>query len=167
MLDRPPAAGSSAHRNGATRAAVVLIALAAGCAGGAPAGPAGESLVYGPVVRRQLPTGLVQRVEFAREELRGGDTLHVRSVVVNEGAAPQTVTHRICGLGISAEVPLTDPFIRCGGHSAVATLAPGDSVVQGDARVLPRTGHDGTPLVRVHHLVDPHYVLEARIRLRP
>jgi hypothetical protein len=118
-------------------------------------------------VRRHLPTGLVQRVEFARDELRGGDTLRVRSVVVNASAAPLTVTHRICGLGISADVPLTDPFIRCGGHSAVTALAPGDSVVESDARVLPRTGYNGTPVVRVQHLLDPDYVLEARIRLRP
>jgi hypothetical protein len=150
------------HRLATLGSLLALAALSAACS--SVGGPDG-SLVYGPVVRRDLGDGLVQRVEFPRVELRAGDTLAVRSVILNTGTGRHTVVARICHLDIRSEAPLLDPFIRCAGASGVFTLGPGDSIVGGDRRLVGPGARAGYPLLRVAHLIEPPVVVEARVRV--
>jgi hypothetical protein len=100
--------------------------------------------------------GLQQRVVITPARPSTGDTIAVRSVLVNRGAAPVRVEHVVCGLDFDTgrQQVLANPFIHCAAYSMTSTLAPGDSVVQLDRRVIAAPA--GSYTIRVRHVVPPH-----------
>jgi hypothetical protein len=97
--------------------------------------------------------GLHQRVTVSPIRPANGDTVAIRSVLVNRGAAPMRVEHVVCGLDYERASILQNPFVMCAAYSATATLAPGDSIVQQDRRVV--AARPGAYTVRVRHVVPP------------
>lgn len=99
---------------------------------------------------------LRQQVVITPERPTTGDTIAVRSVLVNRGTAPVRVEHVVCGLDFETgrQDVLADPFVHCAAYSMTSTLAPGDSVVQLDRRVIAAPAGEYT--VRVRHVVPPH-----------
>ena len=100
--------------------------------------------------------GLQQRVVITPSRPVTGDTIGVRSVLVNRSSAPVRVEHVVCGLDFDTgrQQVLANPFIHCAAYSMTSTLAPGDSVVQLDRRVV--AAAPGSYTVRVRHVVPPH-----------
>ena len=97
--------------------------------------------------------GLQQRVTVSPTRPANGDTVTIRSVLVNRSTAPMRVEHLVCGLDYERTTILQNPFIMCAAYSATSTLAPGDSVVQRDRRVV--AAQPGTHTVRVRHVAPP------------
>ena len=112
------------------------------------------SLSTTPVERTS--DGLQQRVVITPARPATGDTIGVRSVLVNRGTTPIRVEHVVCGLDYETgrEAVLANPFIMCAAYSITSTLAPGDSVVQHDRRVVAAPA--GSYTIRVRHVVPPH-----------
>ena len=97
--------------------------------------------------------GLQQRITVSPTRPANGDTVAVRSVLVNRSGAPMRVTHVVCGLDYERTTILQNPFVLCAAYSATSTLAPGDSIVQQDRRVV--AAQPGTYTVRVRHVAPP------------
>ncbi len=135
-----------------------LAGLAAGTAACSSAttidGITAPSLSTTPVER--TADGLQQRVVITPARPATGDTIDVRSVLVNRGSAPVRVEHVVCGLDFETgrDALLANPFIHCAAYSITSTLAPGDSVVQHDRRVIAAPA--GSYTIRVRHVVPPH-----------
>ena len=112
------------------------------------------SLSTTPVERTS--DGLQQRVVITPARPATGDTIGVRSVLVNRGTTPIRVEHVVCGLDFETgrDAILANPFIHCAAYSMTSTLAPGDSVVQHDRRVIAAPA--GSYTIRVRHVVPPH-----------
>ncbi|MGZ8378973.1 MAG: hypothetical protein ACXW0Z_17220 [Gemmatirosa sp.] len=112
------------------------------------------SLSTTPVERTS--DGLQQRVVITPARPATGDTIGIRSVLVNRGTAPVRVEHVVCGLDYETgrDQLLANPFVHCAAYSITSTLAPGDSVVQHDRRVVAAPA--GSYTVRVRHVVPPH-----------
>jgi hypothetical protein len=143
---------SRVGRRLALGAAGGLAALAAACGSGASADAiTAPNLVTTPVER--TAGGLQQRVTVTPARPATGDTVTIRSVLVNRGSAPTRVEHVVCGLDYDRTEVLANPFILCAAYSATTTLAPGDSVVQQDRRVVAAAA--GSYTVRVRHVVPP------------
>lgn len=134
-----------------------LAGLAAGTAACSSAttidGITAPSLSTTPVER--TADGLQQRVVIMPARPATGDTIDVRSVLVNRGSAPVRVEHVVCGLDFETgrDALLANPFIHCAAYSVTSTLAPGDSVVQHDRRVIAAPA--GSYTIRVRHVVPP------------
>ena len=132
-----------------------LVAGAAACSSATTIdGITAPSLSTTPVER--TTDGLQQRVVITPARPATGDTIAVRSVLVNRGTAPVRVEHVVCGLDFDTgrDAVLANPFIHCAAYSATSTLAPGDSVVQLDRRVIAAPA--GSYTIRVRHVVPPH-----------
>lgn len=112
------------------------------------------SLSTTPVERTS--DGLQQRVVITPARPATGDTIAIRSVLVNRGTAPVRVEHVVCGLDYETgrAAVLANPFIHCAAYSITSTLAAGDSVVQQDRRVVAAPA--GSYTIRVRHVVPPH-----------
>jgi hypothetical protein len=112
------------------------------------------------------PAGLVQRVVFSPAPVARGDTLEIRSTLLNRGTAPVTVTAQVCGLGITAPdgVLAADNGIRCVTFSVPLTLAPGESTIGTDRRAV--TGAAGRYPVRVQQALDPAFEATGEIEVR-
>ncbi|MGZ8412789.1 MAG: hypothetical protein ACXWZS_14885 [Gemmatirosa sp.] len=112
------------------------------------------SLSTTPVERTS--DGLQQRVVITPARPATGDTIGIRSVLVNRGTAPVRVEHVVCGLDYETgrDQLLANPFVHCAAYSITSTLAPGDSVVQHDRRVVAAPA--GSYTIRVRHVVPPH-----------
>jgi hypothetical protein len=144
---------SRAARRLALGAASALSLGAAACDDGAT--------VDGPTAPQQGTTvslertadGLQQRVTVSPTRPANGDTVAIRSVLVNRGAAPVRVEHVVCGLDYENVSILQNPFILCAAYSATSTLAPGDSIVQQDRRIVAARPGDYT--LRVRHVAPP------------
>ena len=151
---------SHLHRSRVARrlALGTLVGLVAGTAACSSAttvdGITAPSLSTTPVER--TADGLQQRVVITPARPATGDTIDVRSVLVNRGAAPVRVEHVVCRLDFDTgrDAVLANPFIHCAAYSATSTLAPGDSVVQQDRRVIAAPA--GNYTIRVRHVVPPH-----------
>ena len=151
---------SHPHRSHVARrlALGALVGLVAGTAACSSAttidGITAPSLSTTPVER--TADGLQQRVVITPARPATGDTIDVRSVLVNRGTAPVRVEHVVCGLDFETgrDAVLANPFIHCAAYSVTSTLAPGDSVVQHDRRVIAAPA--GSYTIRVRHVVPPH-----------
>ena len=117
-------------------------------------GVTAPSLSTTPVERTS--DGLQQRVVITPARPATGDTIGIRSVLVNRGTAPVRVEHVVCGLDYETgrDAVLANPFIMCAAYSVTSKLAPGDSVVQLDRRVIAAPA--GSYTIRVRHTVPPH-----------
>ncbi len=97
--------------------------------------------------------GLQQRVTVSPTRPTNGDTVSIRSVLVNRSTAPMRVEHVVCGLDLERTTFLQNPFVMCAAYSATSTLAPGDSIVQQDRRVV--AAQPGAYTLRVRHVAPP------------
>jgi hypothetical protein len=112
-------------------------------------------------VNAMQANGFLHRVELSHVAPRTGDTLSIRSVVVNVGDA-RTVESRTCGMDIEGiELGF---MAACGGYSMTSHLAPGDSVVtyRRDVLLTPAGAH----AVRLRHLLDPEQWIEFDLKIR-
>ncbi|MDF1505101.1 hypothetical protein [Roseisolibacter sp. H3M3-2] len=134
-----------------TRGAALLLLGAAACSDGQADAITAPNFSATPVER--TADGIQHRVTLDPARPATGDTVVVRSVLVNRGAAPARVEHVVCGLDYDRNPVLADPFIHCAAYSVTSTLAPGDSIVQQDRRVIAAPA--GTYTVRVRHVVPP------------
>lgn len=105
------------------------------------------------VTLERAAEGLQQRVTVTPTRPANGDTVAIRSVLYNRGAAPVRVEHVVCGLDYDRATILQNPFIMCAAYSVTSTLAPGDSIVQQDRRVV--AARPGTYTLRVRHVAPP------------
>jgi hypothetical protein len=111
-----------------------------------------------------LPGGpLLQRVTVVPRRLARGDTILVRSVLLNQGTAPVGHTSTICGVHLAGTLAFDDPFVRCAGYSMSGDLAPGDSVV--DARLVVVTSSLGSWVLEVRHLLEPSTWLTVTVEV--
>ncbi len=136
----------------------VLVLLAAGC-GSPRASAPGERVAEGQV-RATIAAGLEQRVTLVPAMLLDGRDVEVRSVLVNTGGTPLSVTSRICGLDYAGTLTLTHPpeVLKCGGYSRQGPLAPGDSAVSAD--LMRVSSLSGQYELRVRHALSPdHWVV--------
>lgn len=151
-------------RSSAARASSVApLALALAACATDPAAPRAPVSGAGRLEQEVAPS-LTLALEMDLEP-RTGDTVHVRSVVRNRGAAPVVVTARICSLDIGGAARLEDRFGGCDGYSMHGPLAPGDSIVGHDRRVV--ESPPGTYPVTVRHLLEPERTISATMRVRP
>lgn len=169
-LRRLAAPRRAAPRRAALLAAVLAIAGAA-CARhapppppAAPAEPVDEHVRVERIVGRRTEESLTQRVFIRPAQPWPGDTVTLRSTVVNAGRDSVRVEHVVCGLDVEAAAVLADPFVRCVAYSVRTTLAPGDSLVQIDRRVV--IGPRGRYELRVRHLVSPERWMAVPMRIR-
>jgi len=110
--------------------------------------------------------GLLQRVELSSAEPAVGDSIAVRSVVLNRTSAPITVGYgcMMHGLGLDGVEFKWESDITCMGFAMIA-LAPGDSLVR---RIVtaPITSPPGEYSLGVHQLNSPSQGLYVRLRVR-
>ena len=137
---------------------MALALVPAGCGEG-PAGPTDGA----ERVQVHLPAGVEQAVTLSETTVRTGDTLWVRSVVRARGDSAVALWARICGLDLEG-LELHDPFGRCAAYSMQTQLAPGDSLVQVDQRLV--TSAPGDYTLRVRHVVQPDTWVELPVRVR-
>lgn len=134
-----------------------LVLLASAC--GSPSASAPRDRVAEGQARVTLVAGLEQRVTLVPATLVDGRDVEVRSVLVNSGQSPLSVTSRICGLDYDGSLTLSHPpeVLKCAGYSSSATIAPGDSVVTAD--LMRVSSAPGQYELRVRHAVTPdHWV---------
>jgi len=139
------------------RTTLVVLSFATIACGTPPASLTGPRVVI-------TPQGLEQSVRLTPAEPAMGDTVQIASVVVNLTPEGVAVSSRICGLDLESALSLTDPFIRCAGYSMQGALAPGDTLVGFDQRVV--SGLPGTYTLRVRHLLDPDVWVEVPVNVR-
>jgi hypothetical protein len=140
------------HPNTSRLGLAGLALLAAACGGGSSADDITAPNLSTTAVERTAG-GLQHRVTLSPARPATGDTVVIRSVLVNRGASPARVEHVVCGLDYDRNAVLANPFINCLAYSATSTLAPGDSLVQQDRRVIAAPA--GSYTVRVRHVVPP------------
>lgn len=137
------------------RAAALLALTAAGAAACADDGSADSPTIPArtTVVAERSGSGLQQRITATPARVAVGDTVSFRSVLVNRGTTPVEVEHVVCGIDFDRTPVLADPFVHCLAYSMQNRLAPGDSVVQLDQRVV--VGRPGDHVIRAKHLIGP------------
>jgi hypothetical protein len=145
---------ASARRQAAALALAMLTGGAAlvGCSDPGT-GPGAQALI------RQEETLINGSLRHRVDVSIVGDTATVRSVVENVGANAASVETRICGLDVDPSLPWGDA-VRCGGYSRSGQLAPGDSLVESDRRIIDRA--DAT--IRVRHLLTPETWVPVSLR---
>ena len=129
-----------------------LAVTAAACSSSSPAEPVPTPNLSTTSAERTAG-GLQHRVTLTPARPASGDTVTFRSVLVNRGTQPTRVEHVVCGLDFDRNAILADPFIHCAAYSSTTLLAPGDSVVQQDQRVVAASA--GSYTIRVRHVVPP------------
>jgi hypothetical protein len=141
--------------------APVLLALVAGCTGGAPTAVPGES----DVTRAVLP-GLEQRVTLTPSELVAGENVQIQSVITNRGSDAVQLESRICGLDLGGDLELSFPpgFGVCAGYSMEGTIAPGESRAGSELQRV--DSKPGTYTLRVRHALRPELWVEMRVVVR-
>jgi hypothetical protein len=140
------------------RSTLVLLSLATVACGTQAAPLTGPRVVV-------TPQGLEQTVRLSPAEPKTGDTLDIRSIVVNGTAAPVDVVSRICGIDLETTLNLTSTSnVACGGYSVQGPLAPGDSLL-GFAGGVVASG-PGQYTLRVRHLLDPDVWVDVPVTVR-
>jgi hypothetical protein len=129
------------------------------CADGGPAAPEG--------LRRVLVGHrLEQQVVLTPAAPRAGDALSVRSLVRNRGPGSVQFEARVCGLDWRTDLQLTPPHLfRCGAYSQSGSLAPGDTLIQGEA-LGTVTSSPGSYTLEVRHLLDPNVWVRIPVAVR-
>ena len=147
----------------------IHIAIAAGAAlllgacSNDPAAP-GPTPAFSLAAERAIGTSLVQRVRLSTNQPARGDTLVIRSVITNRGTAPESVEHTVCGFDYDRDDVLHSPFIMCAAYSATTVLAPGDSIMHEDRRVV--SARPGHYVLGIAHLVQPKTSVAVGITVR-
>jgi hypothetical protein len=150
-------------------AGITALAAAAACeAGPAATGDLPEiPRVVEPALADStiaLPGGpLLQRVTVEPGRPGRGDTIMVRSVLLNQGSAPVSQTSTICGLHLAGTLAFDDPFFRCAGYSMSGDLATGDSLV--DGRLVVVTSPPGSWVLEVRQLLEPSAWLRVNVEV--
>jgi hypothetical protein len=140
------------------RTTLALLSLTIVACGTQPASLTGPQIVI-------TPQGLEQTVQLSPAEPKTGDTLDIRSIVVNGTAAPVDVVSRICGIDLETTLKLTyTSNVACAGYSMQGALAPGDSILGFAGGVV--TSGPGTYTLRVRHLLNPDVWVEVAITVR-
>jgi hypothetical protein len=119
---------------------------------------------YSVAAEKAVGPSLVQRVRLSTNQPARGDTLVIRSTVKNQGSAPAAVEHVVCGFDYEDDDVLQQPFIICAAYSMTSTIAPGDSIMHEDRRVV--GGRPGTHVVRFAHLVEPEQNVQIALTVR-
>jgi hypothetical protein len=136
----------------------VAAMAAAALACGAPAAP-------GPSVVRQVSVqGLEQTVQVIPGQPMAGREVQILSVVSNRGSSSVAVQSRMCGLDLAGDVALVMNYLRCAAYSMSGQLAPGDSVTDGDMRVV--SSPPGHYTLRVRQLLQPETWVEIPLDVR-
>lgn len=115
-------------------------------------------------IERAWNDRLVQQLYLSATELASGDTLALRSLLINRGTKPVTATWRVCGLTIRSEMQMEEPFILCAAHSATGAIAPGDTVITEDAGRIHAA--PGVYTLEVQHLIHPPRTLTVAVTVR-
>ena len=145
--------------------ALAAATAAAACSSDSTTGP--EPLptpAYSIAAEKAVGPSLVQRVRLSTNQPARGDTLVIRSTVKNEGSAPATVKHVVCGFDYEPNDVLQQPFVICAAYSMTSTIAPGDSIMHQDRRVV--AGRPGPQVVRLAHLVEPKQTAQVALTVR-
>jgi hypothetical protein len=110
------------------------------------------------------PHGLEQAVRLTSETVGSGDTIHIWSVIRNTGRDTLSIMASD-DLATSGTLVLQVPrdLLRLN-SIRVHALAPGDSVVEQEPRIV--ASPPGRYLLRVHHVTEPALVGTAEIRVR-
>jgi len=140
-----------------TRTTLVLLSLIMIACGTQPASLTGPRVVI-------TPQGLEQTVRLSPAEPKTGDTLDIRSIVVNGTATPVDVVSRICGMDLETTLKLSYPGVTCAGYSMHGALAPGDSLLGFAGGVV--ASAPGQYTLRVRHLLDPDVWVDVSITVR-
>ena len=136
-----------------TFALVAAVATSACSDSVAPDDAPAPAPAYSVAAEKSIGASLVQRVRLSTNQPARGDTLVIRSVVKNQGSAPATVEHVVCGFDYADDNILHQPFIMCAAYSMRSTIAPGDSIMHEDRRVV--AARPGTHTIRFAHVVNP------------
>lgn len=145
--------------------ALAAAAAVAACSDDLTTGP--ETLptpAYSVAAEKAVGPSLVQRVRLSTNQPARGDTLVIRSTVKNDGTTPATVKHVVCGFDYEPNDVLQQPFIICAAYSMTSTIAPGDSIIHEDRRVV--AGRPGPHVVRLAHLVEPRQTVQVALTVR-
>lgn len=105
--------------------------------------------------------GLLQRVEITPGAPRTGDTLFIRSTIVNSGVSRQ-VEVRTCSLDVRG-LNLQEYVGKCQAYSMHLALAANDSISQTDTWILRSTS--GDHVVSVRHLLDPERWMDIKLHV--
>lgn len=147
----------------AARASALIVLFAAFGCGDAPTQSASASDGTARVGRLG---DIVQTVTLTPASPRSGETVSIRSAIVNRGSAPVPLTSRICGLDFEGSLDLAWPLEigKCGGYSMHDALVPGDSVVTYD--LMQVTAPAGRHVVRIRHALTPETWVELDVHVR-
>jgi hypothetical protein len=149
-----------------TRVSALLGALALVACSNTGAGPEDGAPITTPGEKVTLANGLTQAVTLSPASPASGSNVEVRSVLVNEGAAPVDLSSRICGLDYAGTLELTHPpeVMKCAGYSQSSTIAPGDTVQVGD--LMRVASGAGAYELRVRHALDPERWVSLQVVVR-
>ena len=139
------------------RIPLALLSLTVIACGTQPASLTGPQVVI-------TPQGLEQTVRISPAEPKTGDTLDIRSIVVNGTAAAVDVVSRICGMDLETTLSMTHPGLACAGYSMHGPLAPGDSLLGFAGGVVVSAA--GQYTLRIRHLLDPDVWIEVPVTVR-
>jgi len=140
-------------------AAGLAALLALGGADCRPWSPSGR-LERGPA-----GPGLVQSVRIEPAEPREGETIRIVSEVTNRSSRTIRATFTDCGLGLTGSLALAQipGTVRCLSVSYERELAPGESIVGGDAMMVKSS--PGDYRLEVLHLIGsaPRAGIDVRV----
>lgn len=106
--------------------------------------------------------GLEQKLFLSSLTPAYGDTLEIRSVVINTGDARE-VESRICGLNIESKLVLQHAGPFCDGYSQLGLLETGESRETWEAGIV--TSSPGTYRLQIQHLLDPESYVTVEIEV--
>jgi hypothetical protein len=145
-------------------ALVAGVAIALGACSSSPTEAPAPGAAFSVAGEKTVGASLVQRVRLSTNRPARGDTLVVRSVITNQGTSPATIEHTVCGFDYNRSDVLQSPFIMCMAYSATTTLAPRDSIVHEDRRVV--SARPGRYTIGVTHLVQPRTTVDVTLDVR-
>ena len=145
-------------------ALVAGAAIALGACSSSPTSAPDPAPAFSVAGEKTVGASLVQRVRLSTNQPARGDTLVIRSVIANRGSAAASIEHTVCGFDYNRTDLLQSPFIMCMAYSATTTLAPGDSVVHEDRRVV--SAKPGRHTLGVTHLVRPRTTVDVTLNVR-
>lgn len=154
----------------AARLSAFLLAAVTACAAhdtlaaGRPA-PSDDRRIETQVT---APNGLVQIVRLDRNKVKAGQHVTITSILHNPG--PDTVVARtiVCGLDLHTEgdFAFAPPEYQCIAYAVDARIAPGDSVIGGERRLVTRDSRPGTHEVHVQQVINPGFTVPVRITVK-
>ena len=145
--------------------ALAATVATAACSDSTSTAPTDEPApAYSVAAEQAVGASLVQRVRLSTNQPARGDTLVIRSVIVNQGTTPAAVTYALCNLHYAPNDVLQNPYATCGAFSATRTLAAGDSISHEDRRLV--VGRPGQHTIRLAHLLNPKVEVPVALTVR-